>query len=181
MAEGYDVVATARDGAEAVSKITSLEPAIAIVDVAMPQLSGIEVARQVGERTPIVLYTAHGEQALLSEAVDAGARAFVLKEAPLSDLRRAVDTVLAGGTYVDAVLAGAVARLASKATQVDLTKREREVLRLLADGYSNETAGKALFIAPATVRTHIQKAMRKLEANTRTQAVATALRQSLIA
>jgi DNA-binding NarL/FixJ family response regulator len=181
LSEGFEVVGEARDGDEAVEQIDALSPTIAVVDVAMPHLSGIEVARRVGSRTAIVLYTAHGEEALLSEAFDAGARAFVLKEAPLTDLRRAIETVLAGGTYVDAVLAGAVAMSAATATHTELTKREREVLRLLADGNSNEQIGMVLFISPETVRTHVRKAMRRLEANTRTQAVATALRQSLIA
>ena len=177
--EGLEVVGQARDGDEALAKIESMQPAIAVIDLSMPGLSGIEVARKVGARTAIVLYTAHAEQALLTEAVDAGARAYVLKEAPLSSLRRAIETVVAGGTYVDAVLAGAIVRGATELSTV--TKREREVLRLLADGKSNEEAGKALFISPETVRTHVRKAMRKLEADTRTQAVATALRQSLIA
>ncbi|MGZ4409882.1 MAG: helix-turn-helix domain-containing protein, partial [Gaiellaceae bacterium] len=92
-----------------------------------------------------------------------------------------IDTVAAGGTYVDAVLAGALASVDATEKLVELTKREREVLRLLADGLTYEDIGKQLFIAPDTVRTHVQKAMRRLDANTRTQAVATALRQSLIA
>jgi DNA-binding NarL/FixJ family response regulator len=177
--EGFEVVAQARDGAEALAKIESMRPDIAVIDLSMPTLSGIEIARKVGDRTAIVLYTAHAEQALLTEAVDAGVRAYVLKEAPLADLRRAIETVIAGGTYVDAVLAGAVAKAASELPA--MTQREREVLRLLADGKTNEQAGKALFISPETVRTHVRKAMRKLDADTRTQAVATALRQSLIA
>jgi DNA-binding NarL/FixJ family response regulator len=128
----------------------------------------------------MILYTGAGDQALVVEAVDAGARGFVLKEAPLSDLVRAVETVAAGGTYVDAVLAGALTSAKATGRLVELTEREREVLRLLADGYAYEEIGKELFIAAETVRTHVQKAMRRLDASTRTQAVATALRQSLI-
>jgi RNA polymerase sigma factor (sigma-70 family) len=78
------------------------------------------------------------------------------------------------------VLAGALTQAKLKQELPDLTQREREVLRLLADGHSNEEIGKQLFISPETVRTHIRKAMEKLDADTRTQAVATALRQSLI-
>jgi len=88
--------------------------------------------------------------------------------------------VAEGGTYVDPVLAGALAAPETAARLPTLTQREREVLRLLADGNNNEAVGKKLFIAPDTVRTHVRKAMRKLEADTRTQAVAKALRQSLI-
>jgi two-component system response regulator DesR len=175
----FEVVAQAGDGDEALAKIKSMTPAIAVIALAMPGLSGIEVARNVGERTAIVLFTGHGDRALLTEAIDAGVRAYVLKEAPLASLLQAVETVAAGGTYVDPALAGTVVRAATKLAA--LTKREREVLRLLADGKSNEEAGKALFIAPETVRTYIQRAMYKLDADTRTQAVATALRESLIA
>jgi DNA-binding NarL/FixJ family response regulator len=104
-----------------------------------------------------------------------------LKEAPLGDLVRAVELVAAGGTYVDPVLAGILASADFAGKLPSLTQRERDVLRLLADGLSNEEIGKRLFISPETVRTHVRKAMAKLDADTRTQAVAKALRQSLIA
>jgi DNA-binding NarL/FixJ family response regulator len=127
-----------------------------------------------------LLYTGFAERALMIEALDAGARGFVLKEAPLPDLVRAVETVAQGKTYVDPVLAGVIAS-PEVATQIpSLSQRQREVLRLLADGLKNEEIGQRLFISPETVRTHVRKAMAKLEADTRTEAVATALRQSLI-
>ena len=181
--EGVDVVARASDGEEALARIAELEPQVALVDVQMPRLRGIDVAARAPEVSPgtaVVLYTAFGDRALLSEALDAGARGFVLKEAPLADLVRAVKQVAAGETYVDPVLAGLLvsAQMAKKLPQ--LTQREREVLRHLADGQSNEAIGKTLTISPETVRTHVRKAMAKLDADTRTQAVATALRQSLI-
>jgi DNA-binding NarL/FixJ family response regulator len=181
--EGIDVVAQARDGREALERIRSASPDVAIVDLQMPELSGIDLARRVMEerlQTRVLLYTGHGDRALLSEAVDVGARGYILKEAPLPDLLRAISTVAEGGTYVDPVLAGALAVPETAQRLPELTQREREVLRLLADGHTNEEVGKKLFIAPDTVRTHVRKAMRKLEANTRTQAVAEALRQSLI-
>ena len=180
---GVDVVGTARDGREALEKIKAMQPRIALVDVRMPRLSGVEVARELSRVAPdvgVILYTAYGDRALLTEALDAGARGFVLKEAPLADLARAVRTVADGGTYVDPVLAGVLAAPAVTESLPALTRREREVLRLLADGLSNEEIGKQLFISPETVRTHVRKAMDKLDADTRTQAVATALRQSLI-
>jgi len=182
-AEGITILGRARNGADALDLIASTRPRVAVVDLRMPRLSGIDVVRGALERSPetaVVLYTGHAERALLSEAVDAGARGYVLKEAPLADLVRAIETVSQGGVYVDPVLAGVLASFATEATPV-LTKRERDVLRLLADGLSNEEIGKRLFISPETVRTHVRKAMRKLEADTRTQAVATALRLSLIA
>jgi DNA-binding NarL/FixJ family response regulator len=178
-----EVVARCADGADALARIGELRPRIALVDVQMPRLTGIEVAARAAEVAPdtsVVLYTAFGDRALLSEALDAGARGFVLKEAPLSDLVRAVLHVAGGETYVDPVLAGILVGSQMTARIPQLTQREREVLRLLADGLANEEIGKRLFISPETVRTHVRKAMAKLEADTRTQAVATALRQSLI-
>jgi DNA-binding NarL/FixJ family response regulator len=181
---GIEIAGRARDGHEAVSLLEETRPRVALLDLRMPGLSGIEVARQVTRTAPdtaVILYTAFGERALLIEALDAGARGFVLKEAPLAEVVRAVELVAAGRTYVDPVLAGVLSSSAATEKMITLTQREREVLRLLSDGNSNEEIGKELFISPETVRTHVRKAMGKLDADTRTQAVATALRQSLIA
>ena len=181
---GIEIIGRARDGEEALQKIETRKPTVALVDLRMPRLSGIELARRATRSTPdtaIILYTAHGERALLTEALDAGARGFLLKEAPLSDLVRAVEMAAGGQTYVDPGLAGVLASSDAAAKATRLTQRERDVLRLLADGLTNEEIGKRLFISPETVRTHVRKAMDKLDADTRTPAVATALRQSLIA
>lgn len=181
--EGFELVGCARNGRDALDQIASLEPDIAIVDLAMPDLTGIEVTREAARISPataVILYTGSREQALLVDAVDAGARGFVLKEAPLVDLVRAVETALAGEIYIDPVIGGTLAGARATRKLAVLTQRERDVLRLLADGKNYEQIGAELFIAPDTVRTHVQKAMRRLDANTRTQAVATALRQRLI-
>jgi DNA-binding NarL/FixJ family response regulator len=181
---GIEIVGRARDGSDAVEQIEEHQPDVAILDLRMPGMSGIEVARHIGRtasETGVILYTAFGDRALLTEALDAGARGFVLKEAPLAEVVRAVELVASGRTYVDPVLAGVLSSSAATEKITSLTQRERDVLRLLADGMSNEEIGKALFISPETVRTHVRKAMSKLDADTRTQAVATALRQSLIA
>ena len=179
---GIEVVARAHDGEEALEKIEQRTPNVALVDIRMPKLGGIELARRAGRLVPdtaIVLYTGYGDRAQLTEALDAGVRGFVLKEAPMDDLIRALLSVASGGTYVDPVLAGTLASsMGSKSPQ--LTQRERDVLRLLADGLSNEEIGKRLFISAETVRTHVRKAMDKLDADTRTQAVARALRDQLI-
>jgi DNA-binding NarL/FixJ family response regulator len=183
-AAGIRVVGKARDGDEALALIETEGPEVALLDLRMPGLSGIEVARRIdrGEgATAVILYTAFGDRALLTEALDAGARGFVLKEAPLAEVVRSVELVAAGRTYVDPVLAGVISSSTATGRMVTLTQRERDVLRLLADGMSNEEIGRELFISPETVRTHVRKAMAKLDADTRTQAVATALRQSLIA
>jgi DNA-binding NarL/FixJ family response regulator len=181
---GVEIAGRARDGNDALEQIELRKPTVAILDLRMPGQSGIEVARLVARSTPdtaVILYTAFGDRALLTGALDAGARGFVLKEAPLAEVVRAVELVASGRTYVDPVLAGVLSSSAATDKTLNLTQRERDVLRLLADGMSNEEIGKNLFISPETVRTHVRKAMAKLDADTRTQAVATALRQSLIA
>ncbi len=178
---GVDVVGRAQDGAEALELIERRLPQVAVVDVRMPNLGGIEVARRLRGKsdTQVLLFSGYGDRALLLEALDAGVRGFVLKEAPLEDLLRAVRALAAGDGYVDPVLAGSLAASVGERLP-ELTVRERDVLRLLADGLSNEEIGKKLFISAETVRTHLRKAMDKLGAETRTQAVAVALRDRII-
>ncbi len=184
--EGEDeveLVGRGRDGAEAARLIEETRPDVAVLDIRMPSVDGIELARRLdaeGGGTGVILYTGHAERSVLLEALDAGARGFLLKEAPLDDLMRAIRVVAGGGTYVDAALAGVLAGPGAAERLPRLTKREREVLRLLADGMRNEQVALRLSISPLTVRTHVRKAMDKLEADTRTQAVAKALRESLI-
>jgi DNA-binding NarL/FixJ family response regulator len=180
---GVSVVGRARDGEEALEQIERRSPRVALVDIRMPKLGGIELARRVQRSAPgtaILLYTGFNDRALLTEALDAGVQGFALKEAPLEDLLRAVTAVAAGGTYVDPVLAGtlAVSFVGNEAAQ--LTQSERDVLRLLAEGLANEEIGNRLNLSAETVRKHIRKAMTKLDADTRTQAVAVALRERLI-
>jgi DNA-binding NarL/FixJ family response regulator len=180
---GIEIAGRAQNGHEALEKIEARKPDVALVDLRMPRISGVEVARRAAGSSPetaVVLYTAYGERAHLLEAIDAGARGFVLKEAPMADLGRAVEMVAGGAVYVDPVLASTFARSGAADRLQTLTQREREILRLLADGHSNEEIGKRLFISAETVRTYVRKAMKKLEADTRTEAVAKALRQSLI-
>jgi DNA-binding NarL/FixJ family response regulator len=177
-----ELVGRAVDGDQALRLISQHQPDAAVLDIRMPSVGGIEIARRLlAEKSEIavILYTGHSERSLLLEALDAGARGFLLKEAPLDDLVRAIKIVCAGGTYVDPALAGVIAG-PQAAERLPLTKREREILRLLADGMRNQEVGRLLSISPLTVRTHVQKAMEKLEADTRTQAVARALRESLI-
>jgi DNA-binding NarL/FixJ family response regulator len=180
--ERVEVVGRARDGDEALAAIAALRPAIALLDVRMPGLTGIEVTRRLGEShaTSVILYTAYGDPALVIDALDAGVRGFVLKQAPLEDLFRAIKLVAGGSTYIDAALAGALAASETIGGLPALTRRERDVLRLLAAGLRNEEIGSELFISPFTVRNHVEQVMAKLEANSRTHAVATALRMALI-
>lgn len=179
---GFRVVGRARNGDEAVELIEAERPALAVLDARMPGLSGAAVVRHVTRSTPgssAVVYSGYADHALLLEALDAGARGLVVKDAPLDTLVRALEVVQDGGMYIDAALAEAVIHRTPE-RRLGLTARERDVLRLLADGYSNESIGRELFISPDTARTQLGKAMAKLGAATRTQAVATALRKSLI-
>ena len=181
--DDVELVGQAVDGGRALQLIDDLGPGVAVLDIRMPEPNGIEIARRLsaaGSDTAVILYTAAGERSVLLEALDAGARGFLLKEAPLDDLARAIRIVAGGGTYVDPALAGLLAGPQAAERLHTLTKREREVLRLLADGMRNIQVAEELSISPLTVRSHVKKAMDKLEADTRTQAVALALRESLI-
>lgn len=182
--DDVDVVARAQNGKEALLLIEEHAPDVAVVDVRMPGVGGIDIARKLGSegsKTRVILYTGHSDRSLLLEALDAGARGFIVKEAPLDDLARAIRTICEGGTYVDPALASVLVGPQAAERLPTVTKREREVLRLLADGMRNEQVARQLSISPLTVRSHVKNAMQKLEADTRTEAVAKALRESLIA
>jgi DNA-binding NarL/FixJ family response regulator len=175
---GYDVVGPAADGELAVTLAAAEKPALALVDFRMPRLWGLDLIaglRKASPGTRICVYTASADVSLARDVIEVGASALILKEAPLTAVVDALRTVEAGGTFVDQALAGAVA------SDVRLTQREVEVLRLLAEGLHQDEIGRRLGIGPETVRTHLRKACSRLGAVTRTQAVATALRQGLIA
>lgn len=179
-----DVVATARDGEAALAAVTTHRPAVCVADLRMPRIDGLELARAVSTASPetaVLLYSGVSDAALVSDALDAGARGFALKDAPLDDLSRAIRTVARGDLYVDPVLAAALASNRRGDDRRALSAREREVLRLLAEGGSYAEIGSQLFLSPDTVRAHAQRAMTKLGARTRTQAVAVAMRQAMIA
>lgn len=185
-ASGIEVVATARDGDAALAAVAAHSPSVCVTDVRMPRVDGLELARRVGRETPVLLYSGTADSALVSDALDAGARGFALKDAPLEDIVRAITTVARGDLYVDPVLAAALAATRRPAAggggeRKPLSQREREVLRMLAEGGSYTEIGGALYLSPDTVRAHAQRAMTKLGARTRTQAVAVALREAMIA
>jgi DNA-binding NarL/FixJ family response regulator len=156
---GFEVLGTAPDGEAALSLIAADAPRVCVADVRMPKVGGLELARRV---------------------TASGAETAALKDAPLDDLGRALETVAAGGLYVDPVLAAELATRRSEPTR-PLSERERQVLRMLAEGGSYAEIGATLFLSPDTVRAHAQRAMEKLGARTRTQAVAVAMREALIA
>ncbi len=178
---GFDVVATARDGLSAVAAAREHAPDAVLLDYRMPRLSGSALVgelRAAAPRAGIVVYTADADDALVGEALGAGAAAIVLKEAPLADVARALGAVLAGGSYVDPALG--IVSLTPGRVPSELTRREADVLTLLAEGFTYEEIGRRLAISPETVRTHLQKASGRLGASTRTHAVATTIRLGLI-
>lgn len=180
---GITITASTRDGDEALRKIEQTHPTVAVLDAKMPRYSGLDVLKRLtasGSPTRVILYTGYGDEALLTEALDAGVGGVLDKEAPLDDLVRAIQVVAEGGTYLDPTAAAGLIAQRRRTRNHALTQREREVLRLLADGCTNEQIGAELSISPQTVRTHVQKAMEKLGSTNRVQAVATALRESLI-
>jgi PAS domain S-box-containing protein len=179
---GIRVVAVAATGDEALHSIGVHHPSVALVDIAMKPLDGIEVAQRARTLSPdtrIVMYTGHRDAERLAQAREAGVCGFVLKEASLDDLAQALFVVAGGGTYVDPELAG-LATESSRARAVSLTRREQEILSHLAAGKTNDKVAQELGISAETVQSHVHNAMGKLDAGTRTEAVATALRLSLI-
>lgn len=182
-AHGVTMVEDASESDDALAKIERLKPDIALIDLKMPGVGGIEVIRRVGKTSPdtaTIVYTGHAAAATVDEALDAGTRGLVLKGAPLPDLVRAVEVVADGSVYIDALLGAGLAMRRTNGTP-DLSARERDVLRLVSEGFTNEEIGNQLFISPETVRTHVRRAIAKLGARSRTQAVALAIRRELIA
>jgi DNA-binding NarL/FixJ family response regulator len=177
-----EVAAVASHGEEAVKLVAEVRPDVALVDFRMPKLSGIDLIERMREAAPntkIVIYTAETGDNLAVSVIQAGAAGIVLKEAPLDDILRALEAVTAGRKYVDATLA-ARALMKPRGVKSPLTPREHDVLLLLSEGLGNDEIGTRLGISGETVRTHVQKACKRLGASTRTQAVATALRGDML-
>jgi DNA-binding NarL/FixJ family response regulator len=151
------------------------------MDVRMPGMDGLEATKALLERVPdasVLIFTAYSERSLLSRGLDSGAKGYVLKEAPHETLLRAIEKVAAGDGYVDPALMPSF--LTGRDKDDMLTVREREILQLLADGMSNADVAGKLFISQETVKSHVRHILAKLEADTRTHAVAIALRESII-
>jgi len=176
------VVGEASDGETAVSLAERRLPDVIVMDLRMPGMDGIEATEEIMRRVPeakVLIFTAYSERALLQRGLESGARGYILKEAPHETLLRAIEKVAAGETFVDPALMAALTATRSGNTDV-LTAREREILQLLADGMSNADVAAQLFISQETVKSHVRHILTKLEADTRTQAVAIALRDAMI-
>jgi DNA-binding NarL/FixJ family response regulator len=175
------IVGEASDGASAIELALRRKPDVVIMDVRMPGMDGLEATRSLTDQAPdskVLIFTAYSERSLLSRGFDSGANGYILKEAPHQTLVRAIEKVAAGEGYVDPALMPAF--LAGKDQTDMLTAREREILKLLADGMSNADVADKLFISQETVKSHVRHILTKLEADTRTHAVAIALREAII-
>jgi DNA-binding NarL/FixJ family response regulator len=181
--EGCQVVGTAGTAGEGRELIERLEPDVALVDIRLGSESGIDLTRKLIDADPerrIVLYTGSSDVELLVSGLDSGARGYALKEGTPSELTGALATVAGGGTYVDPRLRQALLSRRTTQRMPSLSKREREIMDLLAQGLTGEDVATQLFLSSETVKTHIRNAMAKLEAHTRVHAVAIALREGFI-
>jgi DNA-binding NarL/FixJ family response regulator len=181
--EGCEVVGTAGTAEQGRALIEELEPDVALVDIRLGEGSGIELTAALVDADPerrVVLYTGSSDLDLLISGLDSGARGYALKEGTPSELTTALTTVAQGGTYVDPRLHPALLSRRATQTQRALSKREREIMDLLAQGLTGEQAAEKLFLSPETIKTHIRNAMSKLEATTRVHAIAIALREGYI-
>ncbi len=175
------VVGEASDGAQAIELVERRKPDVVIMDVRMPEMDGLEATKEITKRSPgtaVLIFTAFSERSLLARGLESGAKGYILKEAPHDTLLRAIEKVAKGEGYVDPALMPAF--LSGKEGTDMLTAREREILQLLADGMSNADVATKLFISQETVKSHVRHILTKLEADTRTHAVAIAIREAVI-
>ena len=185
----FAVVGEAGCAEEAVELVERLAPDLLLLDLAMPGLGGLGATlelRRRGRTTPILILTQHAETISVQRALEAGANGYILKTARGEDLVSAIRAVLLGGTYVDPTLAGAVmAAQRAPAESVEdtfaqLTPREREILKLVAEGYSNKDISDSLGIAVKTVMAHRANLMDKLDIHNRSKLVQFAIRTGLL-
>ena len=186
-----EVAGEASDGREAVRLVESLKPHVLIMDIAMPQLNGIDAASQLAAAAPgtaIILLSMYSEEEFMIRALSAGVRGYLLKDSAEADLIRAIRAVASGKTYFSPEISHLLVedymrRLQSEGLQDSyrlLTDREREVLQLLAEGRSNRETARLLNLSLHTVETHRTNLMRKLELHNIAEIVAYAMRKRII-
>ena len=159
----FEVIATVEDGHALVSRALELEPDVILLDISMPLLNGIEAALQIHKLRPkikLIFVTMHSDPAYAAEAMRAGACGFILKRSAASELTAALQTVLAGGTYITPLIDAGGFAIADQSS--DLTPRQRQVLQLVAEGKSAKEIAAILNISLKTVEFHKAAIMNKL-------------------
>jgi DNA-binding NarL/FixJ family response regulator len=186
--DGIHVVSEAQDGVEAVEQALAQRPDIAILDVAMPRMTGLQAARHIREQAPdvqVLLLSMHDDERYLLEALKAGAAGYVLKRAADTDLVDAVRAVARGHSFISPHAEGSlVKRFLDNPPDADpterLTPREREVVKLIAEAYTNKEIAAILNLAEKTVESHRANVLAKLGMRDRVELVRYAIRRGLI-
>jgi DNA-binding NarL/FixJ family response regulator len=178
------VIGEADDGAEAWRLLAQQPPDVAVLDIRMPQLSGIELTQRIKQHYPavrVLILTAYDDEPYVLALLRAGADGYVLKTAQSSDLVRAVKQVYAGKSVLDPEIAPKVIATLTRPQQIEtLSERELAVVRGVAKGWTNRKIGRALSISDRTVQGHLANVFGKLQVNSRTEVVTVALQQGLI-
>jgi DNA-binding NarL/FixJ family response regulator len=184
--EGFQVLADAADGREAVRLAEQLKPDVAILDVAMPVLNGLEGAQQiqkVSPRTKVILLTMHPEEQYVAAAMRAGVKGFLLKNQAAQDLVRAIEEVARGGVYLSPRVSQVIVEASLGRREIDadpLTPREREILQLIAEGSATKQVAAQLGISVKTAESHRARIMKKLDVHEVAGLVRYAIRQGLV-
>jgi DNA-binding NarL/FixJ family response regulator len=181
-ADDLELVGTVESGEQVLDAVEELGLEVVILDVRLPGIDGISAVKRLAQVAPdvkMVMFSAYGDKRLLSDAIVAGARGYVLKGSPPEDLLRAVRTVKTGKPFVDPSLSPALL-MATGSADAPLSEREREILQLLAEGLHTEEVARRIGLSAETVKSDTKRAILKLEADTRVHAVAIALRQAII-
>ncbi len=188
--EDFQVVGEAGNGEEALEKLNNINPDIILLDINMPELNGIETLRKIkstDENRKVIMLTFHDEREYLVETINLGADGYILKDAESDSLIRGIRDVNKGGSYVHPSIAGALvkdhkhtepeAKLSKEMEDLmKLTRREKEVLKLISQGMNNREIANTLFISEKTVKNHVSNIFKKIHVNDRTQAAIFALR-----
>lgn len=184
------VVGQATDGRRALEQVRRAAPDVALLDITMPEMSGLEITRQLRQDMPdvrILILTMHDEEAFFFEALQAGASGYVLKGAGRDELLSAISLVASGGVYIPPQLAKGLVRealrhsaLSESETSDPLTEREQDVLRLIAQGLTNKEIADRLILSLNTVKTHRLRLYQKLGLHTRAELVAFARRRGIL-